>query len=182
MECALAADPHPRDFVEKRVFYARVIQKLRSRAEWARLRPHISLQRSILRVLIESGRIQGKCTKNAHTRKVQGGRANVFVGLRLSTTPASNYASNKEDESPERGASRSAPRSAPRGHRLCDDFLNLKHSRTINVFMGLTAAKAEKKRANSAKRSMAYRARSASRATAASAATAVSAARALSVK
>ena len=182
MECALAADPHPRDFVEKRVFYARVIQKLRSRAEWARLRPHISLQRSVLRALIESGRIQGKCTKNAHTRKVQGGRANVFVGLRLSTTPASNYASKKEDESPERGA----PRSAPRGHRLCDDFLNLKHSRTINVFMGLTAAKAEKKRANSAKRSMAYRARSASRASAATSATArvssVSAARALSVK
>ena len=88
LDVVLASEPHPKDFIIKRVFYKRVIEKLRSVAEWSLVRPIISLERSILRALVESGRIRGKYTNKAHTRKVSGRVVNVFLGIRLSTTPA----------------------------------------------------------------------------------------------
>ena len=88
LEAVLASEPHPRDFIIKRVFFKRAIEKLRSVAEWARLRGTISLERSLLRTLVDTGRIKGKYKKNAHTRNVSGKVFNVFLGIRLSTTPA----------------------------------------------------------------------------------------------
>ena len=175
LDYALASDPHPRDFVVKRVFYTCVVDKLRSRAEWARNRSRISLERSLLRALVESGRIRGKYTRDAHTRKVSGRVVNVFLGIRMATTPPSFHAkaaakaakadSDDSDDAEEltfdslTETGKKKRRGKPRGHRESRDFRNSRLATTISSYIGLTLYQDEKRREDSRKRSAAYRER-----------------------
>jgi hypothetical protein len=154
LDYALASDPHPRDFVVKRAFFSCVVDKLRSHAEWARKRTRISLERSLLRTLVDSGRIKGKYTKDAHTRKVSGRVYNVFLGIRMSTTPPTHRSPRTDDDD-------DAPRGPkkPRGHRQSNDDRNSRLATSIASYIGLSEYQAEKKRENSRKRSKAYRER-----------------------